>query len=406
MKIIHTADWHLCDRLGPRIDRTADLRARVERVAELCEDHAADVLLIAGDLFSEQASEDQIADGLKHVWTTFKPFFGRGGTILAVTGNHDRDRRINTVRAGMMLAAPVAGQDGNLPAGRMYLLNGRAVASLVGAAGQRVQFVMVPYPNRSRYDLPQTGFTSLEHENRQLHAAVGAWVAGVATRPDFDATLPTVLTAHLHVRGAEVHSLYKLTERDDVLFDFADLNPMWAYVALGHIHKPQAVNGQANVCYPGSLDRLDRTETHDDHGVLLVEVGKAGLVREPVRLPIPATPFHKVVIDDPATELAMLGERYLDRETSIFYVTVNPTPAGPSRDEATRDLRRLFPRLHELKWGGPESADDDGPPSPINPRAGFAPTVRDWLTDQLKDDRDRDEVMALAETFLADGGGA
>ena len=61
MKIIHTADWHLCDRLG-RIDRTADLKARVERVAELCEQHAADVLLVAGDLFSEQASLDQMTD--------------------------------------------------------------------------------------------------------------------------------------------------------------------------------------------------------------------------------------------------------------------------------------------------------------------------------------------------------
>src|SRR5262245_41896794 len=52
MKIIHTADWHLCDSLG-RIDRTNDLKTRVETVANLCEQHAADVLLIAGDLFSE-----------------------------------------------------------------------------------------------------------------------------------------------------------------------------------------------------------------------------------------------------------------------------------------------------------------------------------------------------------------
>ena len=34
MRILHTADWHLGDRLG-RIDRTADLRAAVERVADV-----------------------------------------------------------------------------------------------------------------------------------------------------------------------------------------------------------------------------------------------------------------------------------------------------------------------------------------------------------------------------------
>jgi hypothetical protein len=35
MRLIHTADWLLCDRLG-RIDRTKDLETRVERVAALC----------------------------------------------------------------------------------------------------------------------------------------------------------------------------------------------------------------------------------------------------------------------------------------------------------------------------------------------------------------------------------
>ena len=61
MRIIHTADWHLCEWLG-KVNRTDDLKARVEVVAALCEDHAADVLLIAGDLFSEQATvEDMTA---------------------------------------------------------------------------------------------------------------------------------------------------------------------------------------------------------------------------------------------------------------------------------------------------------------------------------------------------------
>ena len=50
MKLLHTADWHLNDRLG-RIDRTDDLRRAVERVAAICHDEAIDVLIVAGDLF-------------------------------------------------------------------------------------------------------------------------------------------------------------------------------------------------------------------------------------------------------------------------------------------------------------------------------------------------------------------
>jgi hypothetical protein len=61
MRILHTADWHLGDRLG-RIDRTEDLRRAVERVADYCKSECIDVLLVAGDLFSELARPDGLHD--------------------------------------------------------------------------------------------------------------------------------------------------------------------------------------------------------------------------------------------------------------------------------------------------------------------------------------------------------
>ena len=121
MRIIHTADWHLCERLH-NVNRTDDLKARVEVVAKLCHDNAADVLLIAGDLFSEQASVEDMTDALSHLHEVFDSFFQRGGTILSVTGNHDRENRIDMLRAAMRLAAPAAGSRRFL-SGRMYLLN-------------------------------------------------------------------------------------------------------------------------------------------------------------------------------------------------------------------------------------------------------------------------------------------
>lgn len=406
MKIIHTADWHLGDRLGPRIDRTADLRVRVERVAQLCEQHSADVLLIAGDIFSEDASVDHMTESLGHISKTFEPFFRRGGTIVAITGNHDRDGRINFTRSGMKLAAPIGAKDGVLQSGRLHIINGLTYGNLVSASGQQVQFVFVPYPFRSRYELESSGVQSLEQEHNQLREKVANWVSDVSNRPSFNAKLPTVLTAHLHVRGTEAHSLYKLTERDDILFNMADLSPSWAYVALGHIHKPQAVNGQANVRYPGSLDRLDFGETHDEHGVLLVEIGPSGLVREPIHLPIPATPFHRVHLTNPETELKELSTKYPDRETSIFKVTVDATQANISRDELTRDLRRLFPRLHELKWIDESTPTEVPAVATIDPRASLETTVRSYLEERFKDHPDKADLLALAETFLREGGAA
>ncbi len=173
MKIVHTADWHLCDRLG-RLNRTADLRERVERVAAYCEAHKADVLAIAGDLFYEDARHDEMAAALNHVNSVFCPFFARGGTILAVTGNHDQDARIDLVRAGMSLVTMPTAAGGELTPGRMYLLNRCFYGSIRAAAGDRVQFVLVPFPFAHRYDLPP-GFRTREELNTQLQGRVAEW---------------------------------------------------------------------------------------------------------------------------------------------------------------------------------------------------------------------------------------
>src|SRR5947209_2701823 len=105
MRILHTADWHLGDRLG-RIDRTDDLRRAVERVAGYCDSERVDVLLVAGDLFSELAGPDGLRDAVRHLQEVFQGFLGAGGTILALTGNHDKESFCQMLRHAMSLAPP------------------------------------------------------------------------------------------------------------------------------------------------------------------------------------------------------------------------------------------------------------------------------------------------------------
>ena len=398
MKIIHTADWHLCDSLG-RNDRTKDLEARVERVAALCLEHDAEVLLIAGDLFSERASVPEMTAALLHIHRVFVPFFERGGTILAITGNHDRDARINMVLAGMKLAVPVRGSGEPLPGGRLYLANSAGVVVLRSRSGQRVQFVLVPYPFASRYEISAADFPTQAEENTQIKTILADWLQKKSA--EIDHALPTVLVAHLHVCGSETHSLYKITAAEDHQFQFGDLNPMWAYVALGHIHLPQMLAGAANVQYPGSLDRLDFGESHDTHTVLLLEIDGAAAV-VPVRLPIAPTAFHTIDLTAPdGADIAALAALYPDRDTALVRIRIAGTADGTSRDEIARQLRKTFPRWHAIEWEQAESsATDRG--RRYDSRAGFETTVRKYLADRLDGDPDAADVLALAETFLTE----
>src|SRR5262245_14822462 len=120
MRILHTADWHLGDRLG-RIDRTDDLRRAVERVGDYCRERAVDVVLVAGDLFSELARADTLREAIGHLQAVFGSFLENGGTILALTGNHDNETFCQTLHHAMSLAAPMLQGAGMLiPPGRFY----------------------------------------------------------------------------------------------------------------------------------------------------------------------------------------------------------------------------------------------------------------------------------------------
>src|SRR5262245_29259765 len=111
MKLLHTADWHLGDRLG-RIDRTVDLRRNVERIAEYCRTEKVDVLIVAGDIFSEMLRADGLREAIGHLQNVFEGFLCNGGTILAVTGNHDNAGFCQTLRHAMNLAAPTMSTPG------------------------------------------------------------------------------------------------------------------------------------------------------------------------------------------------------------------------------------------------------------------------------------------------------
>jgi DNA repair protein SbcD/Mre11 len=395
MRIIHTADWHLCDRLG-RVDRTSDLSTRIEEVAGLCEEHQADVILVAGDVFSEQATVEDMTHALTHLHEVFAKFFARGGSILAVTGNHDRENRIELIRNSMRLAAPEIGNR-QFRTGRMYLLN-RPYFGTFTSNGDSVQFVLVPYPTTSRYAQSNDVFRSKQEACRFLHLRVAEEIKQVSQHPEFSTTLPTILAAHLHVRGAEVHSLYKMTDHDDVVFDTDFLPTDWAYIALGHIHKPQCLGGMKHVRYPGSFDRLDFGERDDNKGIVLLDLGPQGLRCEPTWIPLVATPMYDVVIHDPVTELPTLAERYPDREHALVRLQVTHNPTGPSRDEIVRQLRRIFPRhTGEIIWIKP----NDGPaPRGFKPRSDYRATIRDFLLEKLADDPDKDEIMELAEKYM------
>jgi exonuclease SbcD len=208
-------------------------------------------------------------------------------TTIIVAGNHDAAGRLEA--PGPLLEAFNIRVIGNVHrrGGRIDGL--RHLVPIPDATGSIALYVIaVSYPtaaclpNLTRLDSDAgspviAGVRSLYDE---LHETLRSQING----------LPFVLTGHLHVagglesEGAERRIL--IGGQHAVPHDVFPLEA--SYVALGHLHRPQAI-GRHAVRYSGSLFPLSATEQSYNHGVTLVMVDGAAVTTEHISIahPVP-----------------------------------------------------------------------------------------------------------------------
>jgi exonuclease SbcD len=405
MRILHTADWHLADRLG-RIDRTADLRRSVERIAEYCRSEDVEVLLVAGDLFSELAGAEALRDTIRHLQATFAAFLKGGGTILAITGNHDKENFCQTLRHAMSLAAPLGDAAGEvIPPGRLYLATEPGLVRLEDRKhGVPVQFLLMPYPTPTRYLGDEAGqrYAGLDEKNRHLMEAFTRTLHELRDGPAFSPDLPAVLAAHIAVRGCDLGRLFRLSEQEDIVFSDEAILTGFHYTALGHIHKPQCLAGLSHVRYCGSIERLDLGERDDEKGVVLFDLGPAGLEGEPWTLPLDSTPVYEVDVQDPAEELPELRARYTDARSHLVRIRCHYTAGVDNREEVLRELEEIFPRWYDRHIQERSALSKSLVIGEPGRARSFEETVRDYLARELvnHDEALTRSVLEKAEALM------
>jgi DNA repair protein SbcD/Mre11 len=263
-RICHCADLHITDRPG---ESGATLEEQGEILKWVGTDAASSgavVMLCAGDVFdhSSTPAERNAAIDIFEQWAAVMP-------VICVRGNHDRPGDLSFL-SRLRTKYPIEVYES---------------AQMTTVAG--IKIACLPWPSKAGV-VAWTGDTSQQDVSNAsqsaMSAIMSAWRAKFETSAD-----PCVILAHCELHGASMDSGQPVGAQCDLPLASGDLLDTGAdYIALGHIHKHQVVDGC--ICYAGATRQCTFGEDISK-GYCLVDVRRG----EPPVIKHVQAPGHKLV---------------------------------------------------------------------------------------------------------------
>ncbi len=325
LTLLHTSDWHIGHELFGH-GREAEHDAFLAWLLERLDVEEADVLLVTGDVYDVA---NPPVSAMQRLFAFLREACARrpGLQVVILGGNHDSAGRINLPQAllgegRVRLVGALPRRDGAPDFDRLLVpLSGKS-------GGTAAWLAAVPYCRPG--DLGQGTLADLYGEvlDRGAQRSEG---------------LPLVVTGHLHVAGGAISEMSE--RRITVGGEEAEAANLFdercAYVALGHLHRPQDVPGSTRIRYSGSPFPLSATERGYRHSVTVVTLGPGGtqVREEPIPRPVPflalpdggPKPIEAVEAELAALEADPALPRALQPFVEVSVLVDGPEPNLPAR---------------------------------------------------------------------------
>ena len=250
IRLLHTSDWHIGRTLYGR-KRYAEFASFLAWLAETIRENTIDVLLVAGDIFDTSAPSHRAQELYYRFLCQVAASTCRH--VVVIAGNHDSPSFLNAPRELLKaLNIHVVGSvTASLADEVLTLRNEEGLPELIVCA--------VPYLRDRDVRTAEPG-ESVEDKERKLLEGIRAHYAAVAglaerRREELGSMVPIVGIGHLFTAGGQtvdgdgVRELY--------VGSLAHVTPAtfpacFDYLALGHLHVPQKVNGSETMRYSGA----------------------------------------------------------------------------------------------------------------------------------------------------------
>ncbi len=311
MKILHTSDWHLGRSLYGR-KRYEEFAAFLDWLAQTIENKKVDVLLVAGDVFDTSTPSNRAQELYYRFLCRMAASCCRH--VVVIAGNHDSPSFLNAPKELLRaLNVYVVGSVTETLEDEVIVLQSDDKPEAIVCA--------VPYLRDKDIRTVEPGET-IDDKNTKLVEGLKKHYADVCAiaeqqraeckRAGHDA-VPIVAMGHLFTAGGKtvdgdgVRDLYV----GSLVHVGAEVFPSSIdYLALGHLHVPQAVGSAEHIRYCGSPLPMGYGEATQEKKVVLVEFNSISPnIRE---LPVPC--FQELVriagsLDDIRARLVELKRR-------------------------------------------------------------------------------------------------
>jgi len=284
MRVLHTSDWHIGRTLYGR-KRYEEFEAFLTWLAETIQQNEIDALLVAGDVFDTSAPSNRAQE-------LYYRFLCRVAAsscrhVVVVAGNHDSPSFLNAPKELLKaLDIHVVGSSTESPEDEVLVLrNEQDAPELIVCA--------VPYLRDRDIRVAEAG-ESVEDKERKLIEGIRTHYAAVAAlaeqkREELGVDIPIVGTGHLFTAGGQtvdgdgVRELYV----GSLAHVTAGIFPAcFNYLALGHLHVPQKVNGSETIRYSGSPLPMGFGEAKQQKSVCQVEFHSTAASVQLIDVPI------------------------------------------------------------------------------------------------------------------------
>lgn len=320
MKILHLSDLHF----GKRLNNFSLLEDQIyvnQQIFQLAKNQKIDAVIIAGDIFDKSipsADAVQLFDEFLNFWAELNL------PIFIISGNHDNAERLSF---GLNIFS-----HNNIYISPVY--NGEIKSITLKDNYGNINFYLLPFlkPSMVRPFFPDE---EIKSHTQALKIALKNLPLNKDER--------NILIAHQFVTGAVVSDSEEinvggLDNIDAHIFDDFD------YVALGHIHTPQAIL-RDTIRYCGSLLKYSFSEANQQKSATIIDI----TTKEQINITtFPIKPLHDMrKIKGSYAELTN-RQNYINTNTND-YIFATLTDEEDIPDAISR-LRSIYPNIMQLEY--------------------------------------------------------